>query len=32
MCAVEQVRYYPLGDNMFPDMLADLKMQETRFT
>ena len=25
MCAVEQVRYYPLGDNMFPDMLADLK-------
>ena len=25
MCAVERVRYYPLGDNMFPDMLADLK-------
>lgn len=25
LCRAEQTRYYPLGDDMFPDMLADLK-------
>lgn len=25
LCKAEDVRYYPLGDDMFPDMLADLR-------
>lgn len=25
ICKVDQARYYPLGDDMYPDMLADMK-------